>query len=127
MKTEPDAAGMNEVRLERITEHFSSTYVEPGKIAGCQVTVVRGGHVAYHRSLGLMDREQQTPMADDAIFRIYSMTKPIASVALDAALRARACSSYSIPCTATSRNGGRCRSAWSPTTAPSPWRSPSAP
>jgi CubicO group peptidase (beta-lactamase class C family) len=82
MKIEPDAAGMDQVRLERITEHFSSTYVEPGKIAGCQITVVRGGHVAYHRSLGLMDREQQTPMADDAIFRIYSMTKPIASVAL---------------------------------------------
>jgi CubicO group peptidase (beta-lactamase class C family) len=82
MKTEPDAAGMSEGRLERITEHFSSAYVEPGKIAGCQFTVVRGGHVAYHRSLGLMDREAQTPMADDAIFRIYSMTKPIASVAL---------------------------------------------
>ena len=36
MKTEPDAAGMSEGRLERITEHFSSAYVEPGKIAGCQ-------------------------------------------------------------------------------------------
>ena len=46
MKTEPDAAGMSEERLERITEHFSSTYVEPGKIAGCQITFVRGGHVA---------------------------------------------------------------------------------
>ena len=38
MKTEPDAAGMSEERLERITEHFSSAYVEPGKIAGCQFT-----------------------------------------------------------------------------------------
>jgi CubicO group peptidase (beta-lactamase class C family) len=82
MKTEPAAAGMDEARLERITEFFSSTYVEPGKIAGCQITVVRSGHVAYHRSLGLMDREAKTSMADDAIFRIYSMTKPIASVAL---------------------------------------------
>ena len=59
MKIEPDAAGMSEGRLDRITEHFASTYVEPGKIAGCQVTVVRGGHVAYHRSLGLMDRERR--------------------------------------------------------------------
>jgi CubicO group peptidase (beta-lactamase class C family) len=82
MKIEPDAAGMSEARLERITEHFSSTYVEPGKVAGCQIAVVRGGHVAYLRSLGLMDIETQKPMADDAIFRIYSMTKPIASVAL---------------------------------------------
>jgi CubicO group peptidase (beta-lactamase class C family) len=82
MKIEPDAAGMSEARLERITEHFSTTYVETGKIAGCQITVVRGGHVAYHRSLGLMDRERGIAMEDDAIFRIFSMTKPIASVAL---------------------------------------------
>jgi CubicO group peptidase (beta-lactamase class C family) len=82
MKIEPDAAGMNEGRLERITEHFATTYVDTGKIAGCQITVVRGGHVAYHRSLGLMDRERDLPMAEDTIFRIFSMTKPIASVAL---------------------------------------------
>ncbi len=82
MKVEPEAAGMSEARLERITRHFEENYVAPGKITGCQVTVVRGGHVAYHRSLGLMDREQKRPMRDDAIFRIFSMTKPIASVAL---------------------------------------------
>jgi len=82
VKSEPDAAGMNEARLERITEHFEAKYVTPGKLAGCQIAVVRGGHLAYHRSLGLMDRERQRPMEDDAIFRIYSMTKPIASVAL---------------------------------------------
>ncbi|HSZ37699.1 MAG TPA: serine hydrolase domain-containing protein [Acidimicrobiales bacterium] len=82
MKVWPDAAGMREERLERITEHFGQHYVDTGKITGCQITVVRGGHVAYHRSLGLMDRERALPMADDAIFRIYSMTKPIASVAL---------------------------------------------
>jgi CubicO group peptidase (beta-lactamase class C family) len=82
MKIEPDAAGMSEARLERITEHFDGQYVTPGKLAGCQITVVRGGHVAYHRSLGLRDRERELPMTEDTIFRIYSMTKPIASVAL---------------------------------------------
>lgn len=82
MKVEPDAAGMDQGRLERITEHFTDRYLGPGKMVGCQITVVRGGHVAYHRSLGLMDREQNKPMMDDTIFRIYSMTKPIASVAL---------------------------------------------
>src|ERR1017187_1586025 len=82
VKVEPEAAGMSEARLERITRHFEENYVAPGKITGCQVTVVRAGHVAYHRSLGLMDREQERPMRDDAIFRIFSMTKPIASVAL---------------------------------------------
>jgi CubicO group peptidase (beta-lactamase class C family) len=82
LKVDADAAGMSAARLERITEHFESQYVEPGRIAGCQITVVRGGHVAYHRSLGLRDREQGLSMEDDTIFRIYSMTKPIASVAL---------------------------------------------
>jgi len=82
VKVEPDAAGMSEARLERITHHFDERYVAPGKIPGCQVTVVRAGHVAYYRSLGMMDRERQRPLADDAIFRIFSMTKPIASVAL---------------------------------------------
>ncbi len=82
MKVEPDAAGMDGGRLERITDHFSANFVDTGKIAGCQITVVRGGHLAYHRTLGSMNREQGIPMADDTIFRIFSMTKPIASVAL---------------------------------------------
>jgi CubicO group peptidase (beta-lactamase class C family) len=82
VKIEPGEAGMSEGRLERITEHFGVNYVDTQKMVGCQIAVVRGGHVAYHRSLGLMDRERGVPMAEDAIFRIYSMTKPIASVAL---------------------------------------------
>ncbi len=82
VKIEPDAAGMDVTRLERITDHFATRFIETGKIAGCQITVVRRGHVAYHRSLGLMDRERARPMGEDTIFRIYSMTKPIASVAL---------------------------------------------
>lgn len=79
---DPDQAGMSEARLERITEHFTTKFVEPGKIPGCQITVVRGGHVAYHRSLGLADRDRGIPVVEDTIFRIYSMTKPVASVAL---------------------------------------------
>jgi CubicO group peptidase (beta-lactamase class C family) len=82
VKAEPDAAGMDAGLLERITDHFGATYVDTGKIAGCQITVARAGHIAYCRTLGLMDREQGIPMAEDAIFRIFSMTKPIASVAL---------------------------------------------
>jgi CubicO group peptidase (beta-lactamase class C family) len=79
---DPDAAGMDANRLERITDHFETNFVGPGKIVGCQITVVRRGHVAYHRSIGMMDRERERPMSDDAIFRLFSMTKPIASVAL---------------------------------------------
>ena len=74
--------GLSEARLERITDHLTRNYIEPGKIAGCQTLVARHGQVAYQTSLGLMDRERGKPMADDAIVRIYSMTKPITSVAL---------------------------------------------
>ncbi len=79
---DPERAGMHAGRLERITDHFDQQYVQTGKIAGCQITVERRGQVAYYRSLGLRDRERNLPMTDDTIFRIYSMTKPIASVAL---------------------------------------------
>jgi CubicO group peptidase (beta-lactamase class C family) len=57
-------------------------YITPGKIAGCQVMVSRGGVPAYFRSFGQMDIERNKPMQEDTIFRIYSMTKPITSVAL---------------------------------------------
>ena len=69
-------------RLERITEHLEGNYIGPRKIAGCQVLVARHGEVAYQRSLGCMDIARGKPMAEDAIFRIYSMSKPITSVAL---------------------------------------------
>jgi len=82
VKIEAEAAGFDDARLERITEHFEKRYVSTGKIAGCQITVARGDHLAYHRSLGLMDLERNRPVADDTIWRIYSMTKPITSVAL---------------------------------------------
>ena len=78
----PAAAGFSQDRLERITAHLNRHYIEPEKIAGCQVAVARRGKLAYFRSLGLMDRERNRPMADDTIFRIYSMTKPITSIAL---------------------------------------------
>jgi len=82
METNPRKAGFAPDRLERITAHLDKHYIQTGKIAGCQTLVARHGHVAYFRSLGLMDRERGKPMADDTIFRIYSMTKPITSVAL---------------------------------------------
>ena len=69
-------------RLDRITEHLTRSYIEPGKIAGCQTLVARGGEIAYCRPLGMADRERGVSMRDDTIFRIYSMTKPITAVAL---------------------------------------------
>src|SRR5580692_8509843 len=82
MELAPKHTGLSTARLERISDHLERSYVGPGKIAGCQVAVARHGHLAYFRSLGAMDIEAGKAMADDAIFRIYSMTKPITSVAL---------------------------------------------
>src|ERR1700734_1481672 len=82
MELAPKHTGLSTARLERITEHLERNYIGPGKIAGCQVAVARHGRLAYFRSFGQMDRERGKAMADDAIFRIYSMSKPITSVAL---------------------------------------------
>lgn len=82
METSPRLAGFSAERLDRIGEHLERSYIEPGKIAGCQVLVARHGVPAYFRSFGFMDLERRRPMRDDTIFRIYSMTKPITSVAL---------------------------------------------
>jgi CubicO group peptidase (beta-lactamase class C family) len=78
----PVAAGFAPGRLDRITDHLERRYLSSAKIAGCQTLVARHGQVAYVSSLGKMDVQQGRPMTDDAIFRLYSMTKPITSVAL---------------------------------------------
>jgi CubicO group peptidase (beta-lactamase class C family) len=82
MKVDPDGAGLDARQLTYIGEHLRSRYIEPGKITGCQVTVARHGVVGYHESFGLMDREANKATADDTIYRLFSMTKPIAGVAL---------------------------------------------
>ncbi|MBK7125130.1 MAG: beta-lactamase family protein [Dehalococcoidia bacterium] len=82
MERNPEEAGFDPARLNRITEHLDRNYIQSGKIAGCQALVARHGQVAYFESLGCADAERSTPMRDDTIFRIYSMSKPITSVAL---------------------------------------------
>jgi CubicO group peptidase (beta-lactamase class C family) len=82
MKINPAGAGLDERRLERITEHLQARYIDTGRIAGCQVAVARHGHVGYFRSFGARDLERSAPVEPDTIWRIYSMTKPITGVAL---------------------------------------------
>jgi CubicO group peptidase (beta-lactamase class C family) len=82
MKINPAGAGLDERRLERITEHFQARYIDAGRLAGCQVAVARHGHVGYFRSFGAADLERSAPVGEDTIWRIYSMTKPITGVAL---------------------------------------------
>ena len=82
MEVNAEKAGLDPNRLETISRHLMENYIAPGKIAGCQVMVSRGGVPAYFRSFGQMDIERDKPVQEDTIFRIYSMTKPITSVAL---------------------------------------------
>ena len=82
MDIQPEAAGFDRDRLARITDHLDRNYIASGKLVGCQTLVARHGRPAYFESLGAADRERQIPIADDTIFRIYSMSKPITSVAL---------------------------------------------
>ena len=82
MKVDPDSAGLDARQLEYVGEHLRTRYIEPGKIAGCQVTVARHGTVGYFESFGSMDLERERPVQDDTIWRLFSMTKPITGAAL---------------------------------------------
>jgi CubicO group peptidase (beta-lactamase class C family) len=82
VKVDPGLAGFDAGRLARIEEHLRTRYIEPGKIAGCQVLVSRRGQVALSSSIGSMDLERSKRVYDDTIWRLYSMTKPITGVAL---------------------------------------------
>jgi CubicO group peptidase (beta-lactamase class C family) len=77
----PADVGLSAERLDRITQWLKAD-VDKGTIPGAVLMVVRNGKVAYFESVGQLDPETKAPMTKDAIFRIYSMTKPITSVAV---------------------------------------------
>ena len=79
--SKPEEAGFSSERLARITQFFQSE-VDKGAIPGAVLVVSRNNKVVYRQAIGYQDRENKTPMKADAIFRIFSMTKPIASVGL---------------------------------------------
>ena len=82
MKTvRPEQVGCSSARLDRI-DRVMQRYVDENKIAGILATMARRGQVVYSRCFGLMDIEAGKPMQFDTLFRIYSMTKPITSVAV---------------------------------------------
>jgi CubicO group peptidase (beta-lactamase class C family) len=68
-------------RLARIDRLMQSRYIDSGKLP-CAVTLIEHkGKIAHHSALGFMDVARQRPVRDDTIFRIYSMTKPLTSIA----------------------------------------------
>ena len=82
MVIDPKAAGFSGEKLGHLERHLRDHYIDPEKIPGCRLIIARRGIVAQSLTLGHMDRERGRLMRDDTIFRIYSMTKPITSIAL---------------------------------------------
>ena len=78
----PESLGLDSSVLENIKEYLNDTYVKDGKYVGTMTLVSRKGEVAYLDSLGFMDRENERPMQENSIFRIYSMSKAITSIAI---------------------------------------------
>ncbi|MEM7253967.1 MAG: serine hydrolase domain-containing protein [Pseudomonadota bacterium] len=77
----PESVGLSATRLANIRP-WMERYVNEGKLPGALTLVARRGRVAYLDFTGDADVENQVPIAEDTIFRFYSMTKPITSVAL---------------------------------------------
>src|SRR5207302_11288522 len=76
----PEQVGLSAARLARAAQVIRQD-VERRLIPGAVLTVARFGRVGYAEAFGYRDREAGAPMPLDAIFRVASMTKPIASVA----------------------------------------------
>src|SRR6201991_1083815 len=79
--TSPESAGMSKAAFDRIEDHLKRRYIETGRFPGTQLVVYRRGKVVHSTVQGLADIERNAPVKDDTIYRIYSMTKPLTSVA----------------------------------------------
>lgn len=76
----PEVVGMSAERLNRVGDWMRNEVAQK-RIPGATVMVVRGGKVVYSETVGQRGPDNAAPMKSDDIFRIYSMTKPIVSVA----------------------------------------------
>jgi CubicO group peptidase (beta-lactamase class C family) len=75
-------AGLSSARLALLDRIMKEKYVDTGMLPGFQTLIFRDGEIAHENRVGLMDLERGTPLRDDTIYRIYSMSKPITAVAL---------------------------------------------
>ncbi|MCB1688854.1 MAG: beta-lactamase family protein [Halioglobus sp.] len=78
----PESVGLDGGQLSRVSEHLRERYVAPGKIPGSITLVARRGQACFLDIQGQRDVARGTPMTEDTIMRIYSMSKPITSLAL---------------------------------------------
>jgi CubicO group peptidase (beta-lactamase class C family) len=80
-RARPEQVGLSSERLTRVDEVFTA-YAAEGRLAGAVGMVIRHGKVAWVDSWGMRDVAARDPMEADDIFRIYSMSKPVTSVAV---------------------------------------------
>jgi CubicO group peptidase (beta-lactamase class C family) len=80
-RARPEDVGLSSAALRRIAPVLK-LYVDSGRLAGIAAAVSRQGRLVYLETVGSMDSARQTPMRADAVFRIYSMTKPVTTVAV---------------------------------------------
>ena len=78
----PEQVGMSAAKLAELGPFVKNRYVDNRLMAGAVTIVARRGKIVYFEAVGEMDREKKKPMTKDAIFRFYSMTKPVVSVAV---------------------------------------------
>jgi len=81
MRMSAKSLGLDAARLKRIDAYFAEKYIGPGKLPCALTMVARGGEVAHLGVQGFADVERGEKIAEDTVFRIYSMTKPITSAA----------------------------------------------
>jgi CubicO group peptidase (beta-lactamase class C family) len=79
-RVDPNEIGLDADRLGRLDRHLRA-YVDDGRLPNTVVAVMRDGKLGHLSTYGLADVENSVPVADDTIFRIASMTKPITTVA----------------------------------------------
>lgn len=77
----PEQVGMSSERLARITAWLRAD-VEKGRLPGAVALVARKGRIVYFEAVGFRDKATGAPLRKDDIFRLYSMTKPLTSVAV---------------------------------------------
>ena len=76
----PEQVGLSSERLAKIAGVFKKE-IDEGKIPGAVIVIARKGKLAYFESFGYRDKASGAPMGKDAVFRIYSMSKPLVSIA----------------------------------------------
>ncbi|MDO9062501.1 MAG: serine hydrolase domain-containing protein, partial [Bradyrhizobium sp.] len=80
-RAKPESLGLSPVRLQRMSDAFKRE-IDKGTLPGATVLVARRGQIGWFEALGRQAPAAAAPMAQDSIFRIFSMTKPIVSVGI---------------------------------------------